>query len=118
MIYAQVLKSMNKLKAAFEKQLVALNSQLAEVDDKLSKRFAEVDNKPAQTSRPLHFKRNPIFPKNRISWVRLGTQFEKSDFSKKSDFLGTFWVVWKLERSCTSRGFIISELILYYIQSL
>jgi hypothetical protein len=26
--------------------------------------------------------RNPIFPKNRISWALLGTRFEKSDFSK------------------------------------
>jgi hypothetical protein len=95
MIYAQVLKSMNKLKAAFEKQLVALNSQLAEVDDKLSKRFAEVDNKPAQTSRPLHFKRNPIFPKNRISWVvwahsLINPIFPKNRISWVRLFLGHF----------------------------
>jgi hypothetical protein len=93
---------------------------------------------------PWHGLRNPIFPKNRISWAGgflchflgmfghglrnpifaknwlgtlarfeksdfskksdfLGTlaRFEKSDFSKKSDFLGTFWVVWKLPLSCT-----------------
>jgi hypothetical protein len=30
-----------------------------------------------------------MFQKNRISWVRLGTRFEKSDFSPKSDFLGS-----------------------------
>jgi hypothetical protein len=37
------------------------------------------------------FKRNPIFPKNWISWALLGTRFEKSDFSKKIGFLGHFW---------------------------
>jgi hypothetical protein len=45
-----------------------------------------------------HGLKNPIFPKNRISWAAdffvifwagLGTLFEKSDFSKKSDFLGS-----------------------------
>jgi hypothetical protein len=38
--------------------------------------------------------RNPIFPKNRIGFLgsHFGTErFEKSDFSKKSDFLATIF---------------------------
>jgi hypothetical protein len=40
-------------------------------------------------------------------WARF---FDKSDFSKKSDLLSTFWVVWKLPLSGTRLLFVVSGL--------